>query len=183
LQAQILYYQLKLQRVQNVFFFIIQIDVSNDDGVKINPCKKSWQCIADFLIQFTDGGTIFSMMDGLATVAQAAYFVGGWNVVAFESDRDIWRAGYRELAKFIDYQEKKELSISREIDKQIKLQKDIIKLKNEGPIDINKEEMKEIKKAGLINIKNPNDIEANKEFYSSFIEVNNFYNFYHFLVS
>ena len=48
----------------------------------INPARKPWQVIYDFLQQFGNGGRIFSMMDGLASVGQAALSLGNYEVIA-----------------------------------------------------------------------------------------------------
>ena len=42
----------------------------------INPARKPWQVIYHFLQQFGNGSRIFSIMDGLASVGQAALSLG-----------------------------------------------------------------------------------------------------------
>ena len=67
----------------------------------INPARKPWQAIYDFLQQFGTGGRIFSMMDGLASVGQAALSLGGYEVIAFEKDRTMWKEAHSVLIDHI----------------------------------------------------------------------------------
>ena len=83
-------------------------------GNPINPARKPWSVIADFLFQFGDGGLIFSMMDGLSAVTQAAISLGDYDVVAFEKDRICWNHAQSVISQFILHQEKQE--------KQMKIQ-------------------------------------------------------------
>ena len=83
-------------------------------GNPVNPARKPWSVIADFLFQFGDGGLIFSMMDGLSAVTQAAISLGDYDVVAFEKDRICWNYAQSVISQFILHQEKQE--------KQMKIQ-------------------------------------------------------------
>ena len=67
----------------------------------INPARKPWHVIYDFLQQFGTGGRIFSMMDGLASVGQAALSLGNYEVIAFEKDRLMWKEANAVLVDHI----------------------------------------------------------------------------------
>ena len=67
----------------------------------INPARKPWQVVYDFLQQFGSGGRIFSMMDSLASVGQAALSLGTYEVVAFEKDRTMWKEAHTVLIDHI----------------------------------------------------------------------------------
>ena len=63
----------------------------------INPARKPWQVFASFLQQFQEGGRIFSMMDGLGAIGQAAISLGGYKVFAFEKTRHVARSTNNSL--------------------------------------------------------------------------------------
>ena len=65
---------------------------TNIVGEIINPCRKPWSVVGDFLYQFGQGGLLFSMMDGLSPVSLAAIHLGDYDVIAFEADRENWIA-------------------------------------------------------------------------------------------
>ena len=67
----------------------------------INPARKPWQIVYHFLQQFGNGGRIFSMMDGLASVGQAALSLGNYEVIAFEKDRVMWKEAHSVLIDHI----------------------------------------------------------------------------------
>ena len=69
----------------------------------------------DFLRQYGRGGRIFSMMDGLASVGQAALFLGNYDVVAFEKDRTIWTEAKNVLDEWVISLKQKEAKIAKAI--------------------------------------------------------------------
>jgi hypothetical protein len=75
-------------------------------GNPINPARKPWSVVADFLFQFGKGGLIFSMMDSLAAVTQAAINLGGYDVVAFEKDRTTGMYAQEVVTNFLSAHEK-----------------------------------------------------------------------------
>lgn len=77
-------------------------------GQPVNPARKPWTVVADFLFQFGDGGLIFSMMDGLSAVTQAAISLGNYDVVAFEKDSVCWTYAQDVISTFLMQQEKQE---------------------------------------------------------------------------
>ena len=82
----------------------------------INPARKPWQVFASFLQQFGSGsGRIFSMMDGLGAIGQAALSVGGYEVIAFEKNRDMWKEAQSVLLDHIMFMEHQEQAISHRI--------------------------------------------------------------------
>ena len=82
--------------------------VVDELGFPINPARKPWTVVSDFLFQFGDGGLIFSMMDGLGSVTQAAISLGNYDVVAFEKDRICWTAAQNVISQFLIQQERQE---------------------------------------------------------------------------
>ena len=78
----------------------------------INPARKPWQVFASFLQQFFDGGRIFSMMDGLGAIGQAALSLGGYEVFAFEKNRDMWQEAQTILYDHILQMETQQKSLA-----------------------------------------------------------------------
>ena len=73
-------------------------------GAKVNPARKPWQEIFQFLYQFSsphEPKLIFSMLDGLSSVSQAALHLGYFDVVAFEQDKRIWEEAGEVVAEEI----------------------------------------------------------------------------------
>lgn len=108
-------------------------------GHKINPARKSWQMIADWLYQWgpTQGGTIFSGFDGLGTVVVAAMSLENYNVIAFEKDERIWRAAIEEVTAFNERLDKKTKTLQRSIKASSDVQKLVMKaLKNPRAISV-----------------------------------------------
>jgi len=88
----------------------------------INPARKPWQVFASFLQQFGSGsGRIFSMMDGLGAIGQAALSVGGYEVIAFEKNRDMWKEAQKVLMDHILSKEGQEQAIAHRISKSLEV--------------------------------------------------------------
>ena len=55
------------------------------------------------------------MMDGLGAIGQAAISVGGYEVIAFEKNREMWKEAQKVLMDHILFKENQEKSISQRI--------------------------------------------------------------------
>ena len=55
------------------------------------------------------------MMDGLASVGQAALYLGGYDVVAFEKDRRTWEEARKVLEEWVVTLKQKESKLSKAI--------------------------------------------------------------------
>ena len=53
------------------------------------------------------------MMDGLGAIGQAAISVGGYEVIAFEKNRDMWKEAQKVLLDHIMFKENQEQSIAQ----------------------------------------------------------------------
>jgi hypothetical protein len=77
-------------------------------GEPINPCRKPWSVVADFLYQFGNGGLIFSMMDGLSPTSLAAIHLGDYDVIAFEANREMWLSAQEAVGDFLQQHQKRQ---------------------------------------------------------------------------
>lgn len=117
----------------------------------INPARKPWQVFAAFLQQFGNGGRIFSMMDGLGAIGQAAIALGGYEVIAFEKNTDMWQEAQTIIYDHILSKETHEKSIALRITKQVEvilfsdhslqIQSALLKLKTDGKSSLTKAEV------------------------------------------
>lgn len=112
------------------FAHISVVEIQNTKGYNINPARKSYQEIYQFLYQFSPPGesqVIVSMLDGLGTVAQAALHLGNFDVIAFEKDPMTWNAAIKVFSQEIEKLKKKEDLMEKKIQQALDVQKVILK--------------------------------------------------------
>ena len=92
------------------------------DAEPVNPARKAWQEIEQFLYQFADPREpqlICSFLDGLASVALAALHLGNFDVIAFEKDRATWEAAGEIVTKQIEKLQAKEAALNKKLQQNI----------------------------------------------------------------
>ena len=127
-----------------LFPFLVVQDESN---VHINPARKSWQEIYQFLFQFAnleEPQIICSMLDGLGAVSQAALQLGSFDVIAFEKDEATWNAAGRVVANEIEKLKKKEQEVMKKMKTELKGQELVVQLQEGSKKfeDLQKDEVK-----------------------------------------
>ena len=112
-------------------------------GEKVNPARKSWQTVADFLQQFAypRGGTILSFLDGLGTVPMACLHHGHSDCIAFEKDPVIFREACRVVTEFKKSIEKKEKTMASRLSRKVDFQQAVAKVRAKGKERLTKEEV------------------------------------------
>lgn len=109
---------------------IFLAEVPNSNGDNVNPARKAWQEIEQFLYQFSNPNEhqiIVSMLDGLGAVAQAALNLGHFDVIAFEKDPVTWMAAVKVISQEIAKMNKKEKDFQNKIREALDVQKVILK--------------------------------------------------------
>lgn len=116
----------------------------NKRGHTINPARKSWQEIEQFLYQYSnphEPQVIVSMLDGLGTVAQAAVHLGNFDVIAFEKDPVTWDAAIKVFSQEIEILTKKEESLKTKIKEAYAVQEIIMKANKEEKVELTEGEV------------------------------------------
>jgi predicted RNA methylase len=118
--------------------------VSDLQGESINPARKSRQEIEQFLYQFADPKEpqlIFSMLDGLGAVAQAAIHLGNFDVICFEKDRRTWEAAVKIVTNEIEKVRKVKAGTLRKIKQSMDTQRLVMKVQENPEIELDEEEV------------------------------------------
>ena len=133
-----------------IFFHNNFLVVQDESNSHVNPARKAWQEVYQFLFQFAnpeEPQIIFSMLDGLGAVSQAALQLGFFDVIAFEKDEATWTAAGKVVANEIEKLKKKEQNLMKKMQTELKGQ-EIAEQVQEGSKkyeELEKDEVKSIR--------------------------------------